>query len=110
MRAKLVQGKNSMIWANRVLPTFTAAPRGCQSRETTYYLVVRIQIGTKSNWTQTRANACSRACHGGFNRTAVISVVSAALVLSYAVAPVSVAALRKNSPDMTRPFRVKALA
>src|ERR1700747_163257 len=71
MRAKLVQGTNSMIWANRVLPTFTAAPRGCQSRETTYYLVVRIQIGTKSNWTQTRANACSRACHGGFNRTAV---------------------------------------
>src|ERR1700751_1835192 len=72
MRAKLVQGTNSMIWANRVLPTFTAAPRGCQSRETTYYLVVRIQIGTKSNWTQTRANACSRACHGGFNRTAVM--------------------------------------
>src|ERR1700751_4709736 len=81
MRAKLVQGTNSMIWANRVLPTFTAAPRGCQSRETTYYLVVRIQIGTKSNWTQTRANACSRACHGGFNRTAVIAAVIAGQVV-----------------------------
>ena len=38
---------------------------------------------------------------------ALISVVSAALVLSYAVAPVSVAALRRNAPDMPRPFRVK---
>lgn len=55
----------------QVLPTFTAAPRGCQSRETTYNLIARIQIGTKLNWPQTRANACSRACHGGFNRTAV---------------------------------------
>jgi amino acid transporter len=38
---------------------------------------------------------------------ALINVVSAALVLSYAVAPVSVAALRRNAPDMPRPFRVK---
>ncbi|NMY55614.1 APC family permease [Pseudomonas sp. WS 5051] len=38
---------------------------------------------------------------------ALISVVSTALVLSYAVAPVSVAALRRNAPDMPRPFRVK---
>ena len=38
---------------------------------------------------------------------ALIKVVSAALVLSYAVAPVSVAALRRNAPDMPRPFRVK---
>lgn len=38
---------------------------------------------------------------------ALISVVSAALVLSYAVAPVSVAALRRNAPDMPRPFRAK---
>ena len=38
---------------------------------------------------------------------ALINVVSAALVLSYAVAPVCVAALRRNAPDMPRPFRVK---
>ncbi|QQD55523.1 APC family permease [Pseudomonas fluorescens BBc6R8] len=38
---------------------------------------------------------------------ALINVVSAALVLSYAVAPVSVAALRRNAPDLPRPFRVK---
>ncbi|GAA6120933.1 APC family permease [Acidovorax sp. FG27] len=37
----------------------------------------------------------------------LINVVSAALVLSYAVAPVSVAALRRNAPDMPRPFRVR---
>lgn len=37
---------------------------------------------------------------------ALINVVSAALVLSYAVAPISVAALRRNAPDMARPFRV----
>lgn len=39
----------------------------------------------------------------------MISIVSASLVVSYAVAPVSVAALRKSHPDMNRPFRVKAL-
>lgn len=37
----------------------------------------------------------------------LISVVSAALVLSYAIAPISVAALRKRQFD--RPFKVKAL-
>ncbi|CAM2994959.1 Amino acid transporter [Pseudomonas gessardii] len=41
---------------------------------------------------------------------ALINVVSAALVLSYAVAPVCVAALRRNAPDMPRPFRVKWMA
>lgn len=41
---------------------------------------------------------------------ALINVVSAALVLSYAVAPVTVAALRRNAPDMPRPFRVRGLA
>ncbi|MBD8574559.1 APC family permease [Pseudomonas syringae] len=41
---------------------------------------------------------------------ALINVVSAALVLSYAVAPVSVAALRRNAPHMPRPFRVKGFA
>ncbi|MFJ3523148.1 APC family permease [Pseudomonas sp. NPDC090203] len=40
---------------------------------------------------------------------ALINVVSAALILSYAVAPVSVAALRRNAPDMPRPFRVKCM-
>jgi amino acid transporter len=37
---------------------------------------------------------------------ALINVVSAALVLSYAVAPISVAALRRTAPNMDRPFRV----
>lgn len=41
---------------------------------------------------------------------ALINVVSAALVLSYAVAPVTVAALRRNAPDMPRPFRVRGMA
>ncbi|WP_284356883.1 APC family permease [Pseudomonas putida] len=39
---------------------------------------------------------------------ALINVVSAALVLSYAIAPLSVAALRRSSPDLPRPFRVRA--
>lgn len=38
---------------------------------------------------------------------ALISVVSAALVMSYAVAPVTVAALRRNAPELPRPFRVR---
>jgi len=41
---------------------------------------------------------------------ALINVVSAALVLSYAVAPVTVAALRRNAPKMPRPFRVKGMS
>ncbi|MDD1976282.1 APC family permease [Pseudomonas tussilaginis] len=41
---------------------------------------------------------------------ALINVVSAALVLSYAIAPVTVAALRRNAPDLQRPFRVKGFA
>jgi amino acid transporter len=41
---------------------------------------------------------------------ALINVVSAALVLSYAVAPVSVAALRRSAPGMPRPFRVKGMS
>ena len=40
---------------------------------------------------------------------ALINVVSAALVLSYAVAPVSVAALRRSAPGMPRPFLVKGM-
>jgi amino acid transporter len=38
----------------------------------------------------------------------LINVVSAALVLSYAVAPVTVAALRRSAPELPRPFRVSA--
>ena len=38
---------------------------------------------------------------------ALINVVSAALILSYAVAPVTVAALRRNAPELVRPFKVK---
>lgn len=41
---------------------------------------------------------------------ALINVVSAALVLSYAVAPITVAALRKSAPELARPFRVKGFA
>lgn len=41
---------------------------------------------------------------------AMIRVVSAALVLSYAVAPITTAALRRNAPDMPRPFRVSGFA
>ena len=40
----------------------------------------------------------------------LISVVSAALVLSYAIAPVTAAGLRRNAPDLPRPFRVRAFA
>lgn len=40
---------------------------------------------------------------------ALINVVSAALILSYAVAPVSVAALRRNAPGLARPFRVRRM-
>ncbi|HKT41924.1 MAG TPA: APC family permease [Rhodanobacteraceae bacterium] len=42
--------------------------------------------------------------------SAMISVVSAALVLSYAVAPVTTAALRRTQPGMPRPFRVRGFA
>ena len=42
--------------------------------------------------------------------SAMINVVSAALVLSYAVAPVTAAALRCNAPDLPRPFRVGGFA
>jgi amino acid transporter len=38
---------------------------------------------------------------------ALIRVVSAALVLSYAVAPITVAALRRNAPELQRPFYVR---
>jgi amino acid transporter len=41
---------------------------------------------------------------------ALINVVSVALVLSYAVAPISVAALRRSAPGMVRPFRVTAVS
>ncbi|MEW9570324.1 APC family permease [Rhodanobacter sp. Si-c] len=41
---------------------------------------------------------------------AMINVVSAALVLSYAMAPITVAALRRNAPQLARPFRVRAIS
>ncbi|WP_411833372.1 APC family permease [Pseudoxanthomonas mexicana] len=40
----------------------------------------------------------------------LIGVVSAALMLSYAVAPVTVASLRRSAPGLARPFRVRLLA
>ncbi len=42
--------------------------------------------------------------------SAMINVVSAALVLSYATAPITAAALRRNAPGLTRPFRVRGFA
>lgn len=39
----------------------------------------------------------------------LIGVVSAALMLSYAAAPVAVASLRRSVPGLPRPFRVRAL-
>lgn len=41
---------------------------------------------------------------------ALINVVSAALVLSYAVAPISVAALRRSAPELPRPFFLRGFA
>lgn len=38
----------------------------------------------------------------------LITVVSAALVLSYATVPVTAAGLRRNAPDLVRPFRIRA--
>lgn len=39
----------------------------------------------------------------------IVGLVSAALILSYAVAPISAAALRKRAPDMERPFKLKGM-
>lgn len=41
---------------------------------------------------------------------ALVGVVSAALILSYAIAPVSAAALRRNAPDLPRPFYLKGMS
>lgn len=41
---------------------------------------------------------------------ALVSVVSAALILSYAIAPVSAAAFRKNAAALPRPFYLKGMA
>jgi amino acid transporter len=40
---------------------------------------------------------------------ALVSVVSSALIFTYAVAPISAYALRRNAPDMPRPFYLKGL-
>lgn len=40
----------------------------------------------------------------------LISVVSAALVMSYAIAPVTCGALRKNAPSLKRPFTVAGIS
>lgn len=40
----------------------------------------------------------------------LVSVVSGALILSYAIAPVCAGALRLRSPEMKRPFRLKGFA
>ncbi|MGL4860906.1 MAG: APC family permease, partial [Enterobacteriaceae bacterium] len=41
---------------------------------------------------------------------ALINVVSAALLMSYALAPVATGALRRNAPQMARPFYVRGLS
>ena len=40
---------------------------------------------------------------------ALVAVVSSALIFTYAVAPISAYALRRNAPDMPRPFYLKGL-
>ncbi|MCE2563290.1 APC family permease [Komagataeibacter sp. FNDCF1] len=40
---------------------------------------------------------------------ALIGVVSSALIMSYAFAPVAAAALRRSAPDLHRPFRVSCM-
>lgn len=40
---------------------------------------------------------------------ALVTVVSSALIFTYAVAPISAYALRRNAPDMTRPFYLKGI-
>ncbi|RYL94381.1 APC family permease [Sporolactobacillus sp. THM7-4] len=40
----------------------------------------------------------------------LVNVVSAALILSYAIAPISAAAFRRNAPDLPRPFYLKGMA
>ncbi|HET6907444.1 MAG TPA: APC family permease [Rhodanobacteraceae bacterium] len=42
--------------------------------------------------------------------SAMIDVVSAALVMSYAVAPITAASLRRTAPGLHRPFRVRGFA
>lgn len=41
---------------------------------------------------------------------ALVGVVSAALILSYAIAPVSAASFRRNAPDLPRPFFLKGMS
>lgn len=41
---------------------------------------------------------------------ALIGVVSSALMMSYALAPISAAALRRTAPDLHRPFRVRGFS
>jgi amino acid transporter len=40
---------------------------------------------------------------------ALVTVVSSALIFTYAVAPISAYALRRNAPDMPRPFYLKGI-
>ncbi|MCI1880588.1 MAG: APC family permease [Sporolactobacillus sp.] len=40
----------------------------------------------------------------------MVNVVSASLILSYAVAPIAAAAFRRSAPDLARPFYLKGLA
>jgi len=64
-----VHGTNSMICANSVLPAFIVLPREHQSRESTQKWAFKVQIGTKQNQPQSRANI--RSCENGSrsNRT-----------------------------------------
>jgi amino acid transporter len=39
----------------------------------------------------------------------LVTVVSSTLIFTYAVAPISAYALRRNAPDMPRPFYLKGL-
>ena len=97
MRAKLVHGTNSMTWANKVLPIYMRAPWGSQPRESTRFLANAVQVGTKLNRPAARANACSRARHGSFNRTVVTSSIAVAIHQDRLEAPL------KQMPDLAVP-------
>jgi len=49
----------------------TRAPQGLQTLESTRFLAIELQIGTKQNRPAGRANAGSQLRRGSFNRTAV---------------------------------------
>jgi hypothetical protein len=62
-----------MIWANKISPMFTVVFWGCQARENSRFLTVKVQVDTKINRATSRANAAFQLRPASFNWTAVIS-------------------------------------